>query len=93
MKTSLTFFNLIGPEYWTGLCATGERQSPIDLPSEYSEGEETELPSIQFSDTYMSQNADGALSNNGHTGKTELRCNISIKHTKQKNQFPTKIHF
>ena len=64
-----SFLYVLGPDAWTGICASGERQSPIDLPSSYDYDAEP-VDSIQFSDAYFDHNAEGMLINNGHSGKS-----------------------
>lgn len=65
LKSKMFINIVIGPEKWQGICATGKKQSPIDI--------ETEETIIVDSDALKFNRYDlafqGTLTNTGHSGK------------------------
>ena len=61
-----------GPSTWgeyAEICATGDRQSPIDLvETPTSRALQRGYDPITFANDYWNKSASGKFSNNGHTG-------------------------
>ncbi|XP_031849868.1 carbonic anhydrase 4 isoform X2 [Nomia melanderi] len=69
MKSSYIIFNIIvGPAQWQGLCATGKKQSPINIVPEKTE--KADLGALKF--VRYDYAFSGNITNNGHSVQIQL---------------------
>lgn len=57
--------NFAGPSNWPGICATGKKQSPIDIVTENAV--KSDFAAVKFNRYNLAYPA--TLENNGHSGK------------------------